>query len=126
MSSFRLNMLNAIQILFTNSNWQWVTVVQPGTNDWARVVTGSKPVFATSDIKDGRMWRNARRCKLQFLTVSHMLIEHQRTVQNHTQDFQFVSRGYCAASNGDSLWKLWDAQTLSGPDVHNFRFVRIQ
>ena len=44
-----------------------------------------------------------------------MLIKHQRTVQNHAQDFKFISRGYCAAS--DSLWKLWDAQTLSGPDV---------
>jgi len=40
--------------------------------------------------------------------VSHMLIKRQRTVQNHTQDFKFISRGYCAASNGDSLWKLWD------------------
>ena len=55
-----------------------------------------------------------------------MLIKRQRTVQNHAQDFKFVSRGDCATSNGDSLWKLWDAQTLSGPDVHNFRFVRIQ
>ena len=36
--------------------------------------------------------------------VSHMLIKRQRTVQNDTQDFKFISRGYCAAS--DSLWKL--------------------
>jgi len=26
--------------------------------------------------------------------VSHVLIKSQRTVQNHTQDFKFVSRGY--------------------------------
>ena len=44
-----------------------------------------------------------------------MLIKRQRTVQNHTQDFKFVSRGYCATSNGDSLWNLWDAQTLLVP-----------
>jgi len=32
-------------------------------------------VFATSDVKDDRMWCSARRWKLQFLTVSHMLIK---------------------------------------------------
>ena len=46
-----------------------------------------------------------------------MPIKHQRAAQNHTQDSQFISRGYCAASNGDSLRKLGDAQTLYGPDV---------
>jgi len=40
------------------------------------------------------------------LALSHMLIKRQRTVQNHAQDFQFISRGYCALSNSDSLWKL--------------------
>jgi len=29
-----------------------------------------------------------------------------QTSENHAQDFQFISRGYCAANDGDSLWML--------------------
>jgi len=64
-------------------------------------------VFATSDVKRRP---NVTKCEQVEVTVpdcvSHMLImliNRQRTIQNHTQDFKFVSRGYCATSNGDSL-----------------------
>ena len=61
-----------------------------------------------------------------FPESSDYVYSRASNIYDYTQDFKFISRGYCAASNGDSLWKLWDAQTLSGPDVHNFRYVRIQ